>query len=78
MKSWFVFEVNGEKIGVWANNLTDAEVIVSRRYPVAKFLGIDYGSKFGVKADRCLYDGVVPIEMLIMSGVMDCVLGGVR
>ena len=71
MKSWFVYEIHGERIGFWGNNTDEAEEHIRENFGDVefRFLGIDYGI-FGPKPERCVYDGMTGIEAVMLSGLL--------
>lgn len=76
MKTWFVFLINGEKIGVWANNDNEARQKMIKHYgdiPM-EFIGIDM-PLLRVKSDHVIYDGMSAVDIMIATGLTDLFAG---
>ena len=76
MKSWFVYLVNGEKIGTWANNAEEAERNLREEFgdvPM-EFIGINYG-KLGAQPEKVTHRGMSPVDMMIATGMMNTLIG---
>ena len=75
MKSWFVYLVNGEKIGTWANNAEEAERNLREEFgdvPM-EFIGINYG-KLGAQPEKVTHRGMSPVDMMIATGMMNTLI----
>lgn len=68
MKSWFVYLIEGRKIGVWANNTEEAEEKLVAEYGNAsiEFVGINYGC-IGAQPEELIYRGMSSVDMIIAS-----------
>lgn len=76
MKSWFVYLINGKKIGTWANNTEEAERNLREEYgdvPM-EFIGINNG-KIGAQPEMVTYRGMSAVDMMIASGLMKIFIG---
>lgn len=76
MKSWFVYLINGEKIGTWANNTEEAERNLRKEYgnvPM-EFVGINYG-KLGVQPEKVIHRGMSAVDTMIATGMMNMLVG---
>ena len=77
MKTWFVYLINGKKIGTWANNNVQAEENLRRDFgnvPM-KFLGISYGRKLGIQPEEITYSGMSSVDVVIATGMLDFLVG---
>ena len=73
MKGWFIFCVNGEKIGTWANGPEEAKKNLRHFFgdvPM-EYLGIQWSENLGPKADDYIYDGMSTTDMMIASGCLN-------
>ena len=76
MKSWFVYLINGKKIGTWANNTEEAEQNLQEEYgdvPM-EFVGINYGD-LGAQPEKVIHRGMSPVDMMIATGMMNMLIG---
>ena len=76
MKSWFVYLINNEKIGTWANNTEEAERNLRAEYgdvPM-EFVGINY-RKLGPQPEKVIYRGMSPVDMMIATGMIKALVG---
>ena len=76
MKSWFVYLINGKKIGTWANNTEEAEKNLRKEYgdvPM-EFVGINY-RKLGTQPEKVIYRGMSAVDMMIATGMMNILIG---
>ena len=76
MKTWFVYLINNEKIGTWANNTEEAEKNLRKEYgdvPM-EFVGINYG-KLGAQPEKVIYRGMSAIDTMIATGMMNILVG---
>lgn len=76
MKSWFVYLINGKKIGTWANNTEEAEKNLREKYgnvPM-EFVGINYG-KLGEQPEEVIHRGMSTVDMMIATGMMNMLIG---
>ena len=75
MKAWFVYEINGELFGFWANNNVEAEERIYNKFGNVefKFSGISYGEScpFGPQPDKYVFDDLTTTEFMIASGLID-------
>lgn len=72
MKSWFVYLINGKKIGTWANNTEEAERNLRAEYgdvPM-EFVGINSG-KLGAQFDKVIYRGMSAVDMMLATGMVN-------
>ena len=76
MKSWFVFLVNGKKIGTWANNMEEARRNMAAEYGVIpmEFLGINYGAT-GPQPEEVIRHGMSPVDTTIAFGFANMLTG---
>lgn len=76
MKSWFVYLINGNKIGTWANNTEEAEKNLREEYgdiPM-EFIGINYG-KLGAQPEKVIHRGMSAVDTMIATGMMNMLVG---
>jgi len=76
MKSWFVYLINNEKVGTWANNTEEAERNLRKEYgdvPM-EFVGINHG-KLGAQPEKVIYCGMSPVDMMIATGMINAFVG---
>lgn len=76
MKSWFVYLINGNKIGTWANNNEEAERNLRKEYgdvPM-KFIGINCG-KLGVQPEKVIHRGMSAVDTMIATGMINALVG---
>lgn len=77
MKTWFVYFINEQKIGTWANNNAEAERNLRKEYgdvPM-KFIGVNYGKEFGVQPDKVTFSGMSATDMMIATGNLNMLVG---
>ncbi len=76
MKSWFVYLINGKKIGTWANNTYEAERNLRKEYGDTKmeFIGINYG-QFGAQPEEVCHIGMSPVDTMIAFGYANMLVG---
>lgn len=70
MKTWFVYLINGKKIGTWANNTDEAERNLRKEFgdiPM-EFVGIHYDRQLGPQPDKVVYTGMSAVDIMIASG----------
>ena len=75
MKSWFVYLINNEKIGTWANNTEEAERNLREEYgdvPM-EFVGINY-RKLGAQPEKVIYRGMNHMDMIIATGMINVLI----
>lgn len=76
MKSWFVYLINGKKIGTWANNTEEAERNLRKEFgdvPM-EFIGINYDD-IGAQPEKVIYRGMSSVDMMIATGMMNMLVG---
>ena len=76
MKSWFVFSVNGKKIGTWANNFAEAKGNMVAEYgdvPM-EFVGINYGD-LGAQPEGVIHRGMSAVDVMIAYGLGNMLVG---
>lgn len=76
MKSWFVYRINGKKIGTWANNTEEAEQNLRKEFgdvPM-EFVGINYDD-LGAQPEKVIYRGMSAVDMMIATGMMNILVG---
>ena len=76
MKSWFVYLVNGKKIGTWANNEAEAKRNMIAEYgdvPM-EFIGINYG-RLGAQPEEIIHRGMSPVDTMIAFGFVNMLVG---
>ena len=76
MKSWFVYLINGKKIGTWANNTEEAEQNLRKEFgdvPM-EFVGINYG-KLGAQPEKVIHRGMSAVDTMIATGMMNMLVG---
>lgn len=74
MKTWFVYLINGIKIGTWANNNSEAERNLIAEYgdvPM-EFVGMDFGN-IGVAPDKITFRNMSTVDRMIASGCLNTV-----
>ena len=71
MKSWFVFLINGKKIGTWANNIDEAHrnLIAEFGNIPMEFVGVNNG-KIGAHYDDVIYRGMTQMDKMIAFGAL--------
>jgi len=72
MKTWFVYLINGKKIGTWANNTDEAERNLRAEFgdiPM-EFIGTSYGEHGGVQPEEVIHRGMSPVDAMIASGLL--------
>lgn len=76
MRSWFVYLINGIKIGTWANNNKEAEKNLREKYGDVsmEFVGISFND-IGIKPDKVIHNGMSPTDMMIASGTLNMLVG---
>ena len=76
MKSWFVYIINGKKIGTWANNTEEAEKNLREEYGDVsmEFIGINYDD-LGAQPEKVIYRGMSAVDMMIATGMMNILIG---
>ena len=77
MKIWFVFLINGEKVGTWANNTDEAvkNLIAEYGNVPMKYIGIYWGNKLGAEPDRVTRKGMSALDVAIASGLLKMFVG---
>lgn len=75
MKGWFVYLINGKKIGTWANNCGEAEknLIAEFGDVQMEFLGIENG--LGVESEEVIYRGMSSVDKMIAFGLANILIG---
>lgn len=76
MKTWFVYLINGKKVGTWANNNAEAERNLRKEFgniPM-EYVGMDYG-EFGTSADEVICTGMSLVDVMIATGTMNALVG---
>ncbi len=76
MKSWFVYLINGKKIGTWANNTEEARKNLIAEYgdvPM-EFIGINYDD-LGAQPEKVIYRGMSSVDMMIATGTLNTLIG---
>lgn len=76
MKSWFVYLINGKKIGTWANNTEEAERNLRKEYgdvPI-EFVGINYG-KLGAQPEKVIHCGMSAVDTMIATEMTNILIG---
>ena len=76
MKTWFVYLINGKKVGTWANNNAEAERNLRKEFgniPM-EYVGMNYG-KLGTSVDEVIYTGMSTVDLMIASGIMNGLVG---
>lgn len=74
MKAWFIFNVNGERVGVWTNSSEDGEKLLRTVYgneSAIDFIDLDW---FGDVRYRKLDVGMSSVDMMIASGTIGYLL----
>lgn len=76
MKSWFVYLINGNKIGTWANNTKEAEKNLREEFGdvLMEFIGINYG-KYGEQPEKVIHVGMSPVDTMIATGMVNALVG---
>lgn len=76
MKTWFVYLINGKKIGTWANNSEEAErnLIAEFGDVPMEFLGMDMDG-FGVEPDEVIHEGMSAVDTMIAFGLANMFAG---
>lgn len=76
MKSWFVYLINGKKIGTWANNTEEAEQNLRKEFGDVQmeFVGINYG-KLGAQPEKVIHRGMSAVDTMIATGMMNALIG---
>lgn len=76
MKSWFVYLINGTKIGTWANNEEEAERNLWEEFGDVsmEFIGINYDD-LGAQPEKVIYRGMSSVDMMIATGMMNILIG---
>ena len=70
MKTWFIFRVNGENVGVYTNSAENGMKIIRSEYGedvVAEFIDIDW---FNNIEFRRLRRGMSSVDCMIASGMI--------
>ena len=70
MKSWFVYVIDNEKIGTWANNSDEAERNLRKEYgdvPM-EYVGVNYAG-IGPRPDKVIRRGMSPIDTMLAYGL---------
>ena len=69
MKSWFVFLVDGKKVGTWAKNYEEAMAnMLSEFWDVPlEYLGINYG-KLGTQPEKVTHRGMSAVDLMLAYG----------
>ena len=76
MKSWFVYLINGIRVGTWANNTDEAERNLASEYgnvPM-EFVGICFG-KIGPQPDKLCHKGMTGVDSMIAFGMANVLVG---
>lgn len=74
MKAWFVFLINGKKIGTWANNTDEARTNLIAEYGDVEmeYLGIRFGyNGIGPAPDKYIYRGMSACDIALASGMLN-------
>ena len=76
MKTWFVYLINGKKIGTWANNTDEAKRNLRKKYGDVemKFIGINCGD-VGVQPEEIIHTGMSPVDTMIAFGFANMFVG---
>ncbi len=76
MKSWFVYLINGKKIGTWANNTEEAENNLRKEFGDVsmEFIGIN-NRRLGAQPEKVIYRGMSAVDMMIATGMMNVLIG---
>lgn len=76
MKSWFVYLINGKKIGTWANNTEEAERNLRKEYGdvTMEFVGINYND-LGAQPEKVIHRGMSAVDTMIATGMMNMLIG---
>ena len=76
MKTWFVFLINGKKIGTWANNDKEAKrnMIAEFGDIPMEFIGMDLNG-FGPQPDEVIHRGMSPVDTMIAYGFVNALVG---
>lgn len=73
MKGWFVFLIDGARIGFWANSSEEAEQKLKETYgdASAEYLGIYvHGSKSSIEPSKYDHSGMSLCDHMISSGAL--------
>ena len=76
MKTWFVYLINGKRIGTWANNNMEAERNLRKEFgdvPM-EFVGMEFG-KLGTHPDKVITTGMSATDMMIATGSLNMLVG---
>lgn len=76
MKTWFVYLINNEKIGTWANNSDEAEQNLRKEYgdvPM-EYVGVTYAG-IGPRPDKVIHRGMSPIDTMLAYGLGNMLVG---
>jgi len=76
MKSWFVYLINNEEVGTWANNTEEAEKNLRKEFgdvPM-EFVGINYND-LGAQPERVIHRGMGTVDMMIATGMINMLIG---
>ena len=76
MKTWFVYLINGKKIGTWANNPDDAKgnLIAEFGDVPMEFLGIEMCG-IGAEPEEIICRGMSPVDKMIAFGLSYLLVG---
>lgn len=76
MKSWFVYLINGKKIGTWANNSDEAErnLVAEFGDVPMEYLGINFG-RIGQQPEEIIHRGMSPVDTMIAFGFGNMLIG---
>lgn len=73
MKAWFVFLINGVKVGTWANNINEARQNMISHYgdiPM-EYIGINYHGEKSTAPNVVIKDGMSSVDIGIAFGLME-------
>ena len=76
MKSWFVYLINGKKIGTWANSTKEARRNMIEEFgdvPM-EFLGIKF-DEFGAQPEQMIHRGMSTVDRMIAYNLGETLIG---
>ena len=76
MKAWFVYIIDGKKIGTWANNNEEAEQNLRKKYGdiSMQYVG-NTCHNIDLQPDDIIYTGMSTTDKMIAFGFMNMFIG---
>ena len=71
MKTWFIYLINGKKIGTWTDNTDEAERNLREVFGddiAMEFVGTHYARDVGPQPDKVIYTGMTAVDFMTAFG----------